>query len=42
MTPPSSGSPDSRRRNVRLGWILATIALAFALGFVARMAWFGH
>lgn len=28
--------PRQRRANVRLGLILATVALAFALGFVAR------
>lgn len=30
-----------RKANVRLGLILGTVALALALGFVARMAWFG-
>jgi hypothetical protein len=36
-------SPDDiKRRNARLGWILASVALMFALGFVVRMAWFGH
>jgi hypothetical protein len=31
-----------RKANVRLGLILATISLSLALGFVARMVWFGH
>ena len=30
-----------RRANVRLGLILATVALTFALGFVARFVFFG-
>ncbi len=28
-----------RRANVRLGLILASVALAFALGFVAKLLW---
>ncbi|RPE67581.1 hypothetical protein EDC62_1460 [Tibeticola sediminis] len=28
---------DLKRRNQRLGWILASIALVFFLGFVAKM-----
>ena len=35
-------TPDLQRRNARLGWILASIALIFALGFVVRMVWFGR
>jgi len=31
-----------RKANLRLGLILATVAIVFAIGFVARMAWFGH
>ena len=31
-----------RKANVRLGLILVTISLTFALGFVARLVWFGH
>jgi hypothetical protein len=30
-----------RKANVRLALILATVALAFALGFVAKVAWIG-
>ena len=34
-------SPEQRRANVRLALILASVAAAFALGFVAKIAWFG-
>jgi hypothetical protein len=34
-------SPEQRRKNVRLGLILFTVALAFGLGFVAKAALFG-
>jgi hypothetical protein len=30
-----------RRANLRLGWTLATIAVAFGLGYVAKMVLFG-
>jgi hypothetical protein len=35
---------DQRRRkaNVRLALVLATVAVMFALGFVARLALFGR
>ena len=35
--------PDEqqKRANRRLGWILATVALAFALGFAAKMVLLG-
>ncbi len=29
-------TPEQRRQNARLGWILASMALAFALGFVLK------
>jgi hypothetical protein len=32
---------NRRRANVRLGLILATVALAFAVGFMAKIAFFG-
>jgi hypothetical protein len=36
-------TPDPQRRaNVRLGWILASAALAFALGFAAKIVLFSH
>jgi hypothetical protein len=31
-----------RKANLRLGLILATVSVALAIGFVVRMAWFGH
>ena len=30
-------SPEQRKRNLRLALILASVAAAFALGFVAKM-----
>jgi hypothetical protein len=35
-------SVEQRKANRRLGLILATLALAFAVGFVVRMTWFGQ
>jgi hypothetical protein len=32
-------SAEQRRANRRLGLILASVALALALGFAARMVW---
>jgi hypothetical protein len=34
-------SEEQRRSNRRLGLILASVALAFALGFTAKMVLFG-
>jgi hypothetical protein len=34
-------SDEQRRANRRLGLILASVALAFALGFMAKMVLFG-
>jgi hypothetical protein len=34
-------TPEQRRKNVRLGLILFTVALAFGLGFVAKAMLFG-
>lgn len=36
MTP----TEQHRKANVRLGLILATIALVFGIGFAVRMIWF--
>ena len=36
------GSDAQRRANLRLGWILATLALTFALGFVAKLVLFAR
>ena len=35
-------SEEQRKSNVRLALILASVALAFALGFVAKIALFSH
>ncbi len=32
---------EQKRANRRLGWILASVALAFALGFAAKMVLLG-
>ena len=34
-------TPEQRKANVRLAIILASVALMFALGFVAKIALFG-
>lgn len=34
-------TPEQRRKNLRLGLILATVALVFGAGFVARAILFG-
>jgi hypothetical protein len=36
-----SKAEQQRKANVRLALILASVALAFALGFVARFVFFG-
>jgi hypothetical protein len=33
-------TPEQKRNNRRMGLTLATIALVFFFGFIARMAWF--
>jgi hypothetical protein len=33
--------PDRKKSNVRLGLILASVALVFFLGFIAKMVWLG-
>ena len=35
-------TPEQRKSNRRLGLILLSIALAFGVGFVTKMALFGH
>ncbi len=35
-------TPEQRKNNRRLGLILFTIALAFGVGFMAKMALFTH
>ena len=29
-------SPEQRRRNLRMGWMLAAVALTFLVGFVVK------
>ena len=33
---------DKKKANLRLALILASIAIVFFFGFIAKMAWFGH
>jgi hypothetical protein len=35
-------TPEQKRSNRRMGLTLASIALLFFIGFIIRMAWFGH
>ena len=35
-------TPDQKKNNFRLALILASVAVIFGLGFVARMVFFGH
>ena len=32
---------QQRKANLKLGLILASVALCFALGFIVKMVWFG-
>lgn len=34
-------TPEQRKANLRLALILASVALVFALGFVAKIVWMG-
>lgn len=36
-----TGNDERQRANRRLAWILASVAVAFALGFMAKVWWFG-
>jgi hypothetical protein len=36
-----AATPEQRKANVRLALILASVAAVFALGFVAKIAFFG-
>jgi len=33
--------PQQRKSNIRLAWILASVAVVFALGFMAKVALLG-
>jgi hypothetical protein len=35
-------SPEQRKSNLRLGLILASVALAFLVGFVVKLVVFSH
>jgi len=35
-------TPEQRKSNLRLGLILASVALAFGLGFIVKMTLFAH
>ena len=36
-------TPEEKKKgNLRLALILASIAIAFFIGFMVKMAWFGH
>ncbi|WP_353236294.1 cytochrome oxidase small assembly protein [Diaphorobacter ruginosibacter] len=32
-------TPEQKKANARLGWILLSIAVAFFVGFMVKMAW---
>jgi hypothetical protein len=36
-----AATPEQRKKNLRLGLVLASVALVFALGFVAKMVLYG-
>ncbi len=36
-----AATPEQKKRNVRLGLILASVAVVFFLGFLAKMALLG-
>jgi flagellar biogenesis protein FliO len=35
-------TPEQRKANARLGWVLASVALVFAVGFMVKMIWLGR
>lgn len=35
-------TPEQKKNNRRMGLTLASIAVLFFIGFMARMAWFGR
>ncbi len=35
-------NPEQRKNNVRLGLILASVAVAFLVGFVAKFVFYGR
>ncbi|MGM9515856.1 cytochrome oxidase small assembly protein [Roseateles sp. DB2] len=37
-----SSTPEQRKANRRLGLILASVAVAFMVGFMVKMTWLGR
>jgi hypothetical protein len=35
-------TPDKKKENLRLALILASVAVAFFVGFIVQMVWFRH
>lgn len=35
-------STEQKKQNARLGWILASVALVFFLGFIGKIVLLGH
>jgi hypothetical protein len=35
-------TPEQRRSNVRLAWILVSVAATFLAGFVIKVMWMAH
>ena len=35
-------TPEQKKSNLRMALTLATVAVVFFIGFIARMVWFGH
>ena len=35
-------TPEQKKNNQRLGWILASVAVMFFLGFMVRLVFFGR
>ena len=42
MIPAMAQSEQQRKANLRLALILASVALVFGVGFVAKFVWLGH
>lgn len=41
MSTKAPNHDEQRRKNLRLAWILATVALAFGAGFVVKVVLYG-
>ena len=39
---PMPSRDEQQRQNRRLGWTLASVALVFGLGFIAKVVFFGR